>query len=331
MSPAIVEAAISEQDWQHAATAIRESRGVLLITHRNPDGDGIGAQLALYDALAGAGIPVSMHNRDGVPRLYRFLAGSERVSAGTHAPHLDDIDLIVSLDAGARSRLGMDDGFFAGRRLINLDHHASNTRFGDINLVDADACATGVLAHALIRHMGLSLSSRAAMAIYVTLLTDTHSFRLSTVTPGVLRLAGEMIEAGADPGLAARSVYEAQRPEGMDLLRRCLQTLKLRNGGRSAWLYVDQEMYAATGGDVEDTEGLIDYGRAIAGVEVSVFLRPEGNGAWKVSFRGKTTDVGALAASLGGGGHRYAAGCTLHGERDAILLRLQTEIDGLFR
>ena len=248
MSPAIVEAAISEQDWQHAATAIRESRGVLLITHRNPDGDGIGAQLALYDALAGAGIPVSMHNRDGVPRLYRFLAGSERVSAGTHAPHLDDIDLIVSLDAGARSRLGMDDGFFAGRRLINLDHHASNTRFGDINLVDADACATGVLAHALIRHMGLSLSSRAAMAIYVTLLTDTHSFRLSTVTPGVLRLAGEMIEAGAEPGLAARSVYEAQRPEGMDLLRRCLQTLKLRNGEVvRGWIeYYDKNMVRVT-------------------------------------------------------------------------------------
>ncbi len=326
MTPAVADA-----DWQQAATAIRESRGVLLITHRNPDGDGIGAQLALYDALADADIPVSMHNRDGVPRLYHFLAGADRVSAGKPVPHLDDIDLIVSLDAGARSRLGMDDGFFAGRRLINIDHHASNTRFGDINLVDAGACATGVLAHALIRHMHLSLSSRAAMAIYVTLLTDTHSFRLSTVTPEVLRLAAEMIEVGADPGLAARSIYEAQRYEGMDLLRRCLQTLALRNEGRSAWLCVDQGMYTATGGDVEDTEGLIDYGRAIAGVDVSVFLRPEGNGAWKVSFRGKATDVGALAASLGGGGHRYAAGCTLHGERDAVLLRLQTEIDGLFR
>jgi phosphoesterase RecJ-like protein len=320
-----------EPDWQGAASAIRESRGVLLITHRNPDGDGIGAQLALYDAFATAGIPVSMHNRDGVPRLYHFLAGSDQVSAGMHAPHLDGIDLIVSLDAGARSRLGMGDDFFAGRRLINIDHHASNTGFGDINLVDGGVCATGVLAHALIHHMGLPLSPRAAMAIYVTLLTDTHSFRLSTVTPEVLRLAAEVIEAGAEPGLAARKIYEAQRPEGLGLLRRCLQTLALRNGGRSAWLYVDQDMYAATGGDVEDTEGLIDYGRAIAGVEVSVFLRPEGEGAWKASFRGKTTDVGALAASLGGGGHHYAAGCTLYGERDAVLLRLQTEIDGLFR
>lgn len=330
MNPAIAGAAIPEQDWRQAAAAIRESRGVLLSTHRNPDGDGIGAQLALFDALSAAGIPVSMHNRDGVPRLYRFLAGADRVGAGAQAP-AEGIDLIVSLDAGARSRLGMDDGFFAGRRLINIDHHASNTRFGDIDLVDAGACATGVLAHALIRHMELPLSPAAAMALYVTLLTDTHSFRLSTVTPGVLRLAGELIEAGAEPGLAARHVYEAQRPEGMDLLRRCLQTLTLRNDGRTAWLYVDAAMYAATGADVEDTEGLIDYGRAIAGVEVAVFLRPEGDGAWKVSFRGKTTDVGALAAALGGGGHRYAAGCTLFGELDAVLLRLQTEIDGLFR
>jgi bifunctional oligoribonuclease and PAP phosphatase NrnA len=324
-------AAIAEAVWQQAEAAIRHSRGLLLITHRNPDGDGIGAQLALYDALTAAGMPVSMHNRDGIPRLYRFLAHSERVGAGAGCPEAGDIDLIISLDAGNRSRLGMDDALFAGKRLINLDHHASNTHFGDINLIDAGACSTGALAYALIRSMGLPVSPAVAMAVYVTLLTDTASFRLSTVTPVVHRLAAELIEAGAEPDVAARCIYASHRPERVALLRRCLETLTLRNEGRSAWLHVDEAMYADTGSDVEDTEGLIDYGRSIAGVEVAVFVRPDEPGIWKVSFRGKTTaDVGALAASLGGGGHRYASGCTLHGSLDVVLSRLQTAVDRLF-
>lgn len=324
-------AAIPAASWREAETAIRQSRGILLITHRNPDGDGIGAQLALYDAFTAAGIPVSMHNRDGIPRLYRFLTHSDRVGAGENCPVAGDIDLIISLDAGARSRLGMDDAFFAGKPLINIDHHASNTHFGDINLVDAEACSTGALAHDLIRHMALPLSRDAAMAVYVTLLTDTSSFRLSTTTPAVHRLAADLIDAGAEADVAARCIYASHRPERVDLLRRCLATLSLRNGGRSAWLYVDDAMYAASGSDVEDTEGLIDYGRSIAGVEVAVFVRPDEPGTWKASFRGKTTaDVSVLAASLGGGGHRYAAGCTLHGDLDEVLRRLQAEVDRLF-
>lgn len=331
MTIAIPEAPVSEQDWHQAAAMIRRSRGIVLITHRNPDGDGIGAQLALYDALAAAEIPVSMHNRDDVPRLYRFLAGAERIGSGERCPAVNGADLIISLDAGAIQRLGMDDAFFAGRRLINLDHHASNTCFGDINLVDASACSTGALAYALIRHMGLPLSANAAMAVYVTLLTDTASFRLSTVTPAVHRLAAELIDAGADPAVAARNIYASHRPERVALLRLCLATLALRNGGRSAWLHVDESMYAETGSDVEDTEGLIDYGRGIAGVEVAVFVRPDEPGYWKASFRSKeTVNVGALAASLGGGGHRYASGCTLQGSLDAVIRRLQTEVDRLF-
>jgi phosphoesterase RecJ-like protein len=321
----------ADPSWQEAAAAIRQSRGVLLITHRNPDGDGIGAQLALYDALSAAGIPVFMHNRDGIPRLYHFLAAADRIGGGAQCPVAGDVDLIVSLDAGSRQRLGMDDGLFAGKRLVNVDHHASNTRFGDINLVDAAACSTGAMAYALIRHMGLPLSSDVAMAVYVTLLTDTSSFRLSTVTPAVHRLAAELIELGAEPDVAARNIYASHRPERVALLRQCLATLALRNEGRSAWLYVDQAMYAATGSDVEDTEGLIDYGRSIAGVEVAVFLRPDGPHTWKASFRGKSTaDVGALAASLGGGGHRYASGCTLQGSLAEVMQRLQVQVDQLF-
>jgi len=299
--------------------AIRASRGILLTTHRNPDGDGIGSQLALYHALSSGGFPVSMHNRDTVPRIYEFLQDSELVSSGLDYS-AEGIDLIISLDAGARSRLGFDDRFFDGRKLAVIDHHASNTSFGDINVIDTSACSTGAIVYSLIQQMDLSLSPGAASALFVTLLTDTASFRSASATAEVHELAAELIRAGAESWPIARSVYEDRRLECYQLQVRCMQTLVLRNQGRSAWLYVDEEMYRDTGADGEDTEGLIDQARALSGVEVAVFIRPgDDASSWKVTFRGKyDADVSALAGSLGGGGHRHAAGCIMRGDFESI-------------
>jgi len=307
--------------------AIVNARGVLLTTHCSPDGDGIGSQLALYAALKSAGIAVRMHNRDGVPRIYRFLEGSGDVSMGSHAS-LDDIDLIISLDAGSRARLGFDDAFFAGRRLAVVDHHASNQRFGDLNLIDTSACATGALAYEMIRELDIPLSPASASALYVTLLTDTSSFRNASSTPEVHEMAASLIRAGAEPWPIARAVYEDRSRSSFDLQMRCMQSLEIKHQGRSAWMFVSDEMYRETGGDGEDTEGLIDLGRALSGVLIAVFMRPgDDDSEWKVTFRGKfDTDVGALAASLGGGGHFHAAGCTLQGDFIAIRSRVEALI-----
>ena len=300
-------------------TAIREASGILLTTHCNPDGDGIGSQLALFHALRAGGFRVFMHNRDGVPRIYRFLEGSEHVGSGAQVGD-GDFDLIVSLDAGSRLRLGFADDVFAGRKLVVIDHHATNECFGDLNLVDVSACATGAIVYEMIRRMGLPLSAAAANALYVTLLTDTTSFRNAGTTALAHRMAADLIDAGAEPWPLARAVYESRTRAGFDLQMRCMQTLELHDGGRSAWLFVDEAMYRETGSNSEDTEGLIDLARALDGVEVVVFMRPGEDGeSWKVTFRGKyDADVGALAASLGGGGHKHAAGCTMRGGFEEI-------------
>ena len=309
-------------------TAIRASRGILLTTHCNPDGDGIGSQLALYNALQAGGFPVRMHNRDGVPRIYRFLEGSSLVGRGKEVP-AQDVDLIISLDAGSRGRLGYDDSLFAGRKLAVIDHHASNSRFGDINVIDTMACSTGALVYQLIQLMDLSLSKDSASAIYVTLLTDTTSFHNASTTPEVHELAAALLRAGAEPWPIARSVYEDRSRACFELQVRCMQTLDLRHQGRSAWMHVDERMYKDTNSDGEDTEGLIDLGRAISGVEIAVFMRPgDEDHSWKVTFRGKfDTDVGALAVSLGGGGHRHAAGCTMQGDYDSIRNKVERAVE----
>ncbi len=309
-------------DWDKACEAIRGANGIMLTTHCNPDGDGIGSQIALYHALRYTGKNVYMHNRDSVPRIYHFLSGTDAVGEGEDFTQ-KGVDLIISLDAGSRARLGFPDLFFEGRTLLNIDHHTSNGRFGDINLLEINACSTGAIILEMIERLGLRLSTVSATAIYVTVLTDTSSFRNAATTADTFDLAAKLIRAGAEPWPIAREVYESQSREQLSLLLTCLGMVDLRNGGRSAWLHVNAAMYENTGGDVQDTEGIIEYARSLQGVEIAVFIRPEmcadRHVGWKVTFRGKyDIDVGALAVSLGGGGHHHAAGCTMHGTFEEV-------------
>ncbi|RMH62118.1 MAG: DHH family/DHHA1 domain protein, partial [Zetaproteobacteria bacterium] len=319
-----MRAMFADMDWSRAIEVLRCAQHVLLTTHRNPDGDGIGAQLALFHALRGMGKQVSMFNRDGVPRIYRFLVGANEIAAGDE-PVDHGADVVVSLDCGSARRLGVSAGFFTGATHINIDHHRSNQGFGDVRCVDARYCATGAMVADLLLAMNVPFTPEIASALYTSLLTDTGSFRLSNCTADVYRLAEALVRAGADPSYIARHVYEAMRPAALRLLGRCLQDMTLRDAGRSAWMVVTQSMFAEVGADVEDTEGLIDYARSVDGVEVAVLIREDldVSGCWKVSFRGKTyADVGSLAERLGGGGHRHAAGCQLRGTREEIAARL---------
>ena len=310
---------IKSTDWSGVAEALDCANGIVLITHKNPDSDGIGSQISLFHALNSMGKRVWMHNLDPVPRICRYLEGSDLVTSGNKFTHLDEVDTIVSLDCGAISRLQMPDDFFAGKTLINIDHHASNRSFGSVNVVDASYCATGAMIFDLLSFMNVELTPAMAAPLYVALMTDTASFRLSTVSADVFRLAAELVEAGADPAMASKAVYGSNSFARLDLLKLALDTLELQDGECSAWLHVTNEMYLQTGADTEDTEGFIDYGRGISGVAITVFIRPSSEGGWKLSFRGANSlDVGSLAADLGGGGHRYAAGCILYGTLDEV-------------
>jgi len=319
---------LNDINWQPVMDAITAADNIVLITHCNPDGDGIGSQQALYDALTSMGKSVSMHNFDGVPRIYAFLAHADQVQKGVWQSD-QPADLIIALDCGAKGRLGMSDAFYGDARLINIDHHASNNKFGDIDIVDARYCATGAMIFDLLIAMGIPLSTNSASAIYAAVLTDTASFRLSSATAAVYRMAADLIDAGAEPWPICVNIYESVPLAGLKILTACLDTLHLRDNKRSAWVHITRDMFEATGADVEDVEGLIDYARSIDGVEVAVFIRCDeaSEQRWKVSFRGKTTaNVGALASSLGGGGHTYAAGCLMRSLFDEVRVRVEQAV-----
>lgn len=318
------------EQWQPVVRQLKAAKHVMLTTHRSPDADGIGSQLALFHTLKAMGIPVSVCNRDEVPRICRYLPSSQQIQI-VESPDMQGVDTIVALDAGAKSRLGFAEGIFVGKTLINIDHHASNPLYGDINVVNADYCATGAMMFDLIQHLGQPLSKASAESIYAAVLTDTASFHLDRVNADVHRMTAELIEAGAEPAVAADAIYDSQPLARLTLLTLALQTLAIKHGGRSAWMHVDQTMLDETGAALEDTEGFIDVSRSVDGVEVVVFIRPESEKRWKVSFRGKAgCDVGAVATKLGGGGHKYASGCSVMGNLDEVYAKVSLVVNHVF-
>ncbi|MDQ7058445.1 MAG: bifunctional oligoribonuclease/PAP phosphatase NrnA [Ghiorsea sp.] len=319
-----------EQDWKAVVAQLTAAKHIMLTTHRNPDADGIGSQIALYHVLKNMGKTVIMFNRDVVPRICRYLPQSDAIQVG-ETPDMTDIDTVVALDAGAFSRLGFPETLFKNCCLMNIDHHASNPSYADINVVNADYCATGAMMFDLIQHLGQPLSKPSAVAMYAAVLTDTASFHLDRVNADVHRMTAELIEAGAEPAVAADAIYDSQPLARLTLLTLALQNLAIEHDGRSAWMHVTQAMLDETGAENEDTEGFIDVSRSVQGVEIVVFIRPESDTRWKVSFRGKDgRDVGEVAANLGGGGHRYASGCAVLGSLEEVYTKVRTVVDAVY-
>lgn len=315
-------------DWEAINQILGDAQHIHLITHRLPDSDGIGSQIALYHALQQRGQSVIMHNYDPVPRICQYLVGAECITNGQDVPAGSAVDVVVSLDAGSFARLHMPDSLHQHATLINIDHHASNTRFGAINAIDQRYCATGAMIFDLLKVMNIPLSPAMAQAMYAAILTDTSAFRNSSVDANVHRMVATLIDAGADVALAAEHAYASHKIERFNLLKEALDTLTLSNKQRVAWMHLDDGMFTRAQCSVEDSEGFIDYARSIGVVDVTVLMCQLNKACWKVTFRGKRgINVGALATKLGGGGHRYAAGCTLEGSELDVRCRLQEAVN----
>jgi phosphoesterase RecJ-like protein len=322
------------RDWKpaenlpRAVEALRAANSVLLTMHRGPDGDALGSALALGCALREMGRDVVVYNPDELPYNFRFLAGADSVQKSL-APDAA-FDVTVATDAGSVDRLGPDVPPPPRRgMLVNLDHHVTTEPFGDVNYVDPSAASVGILAYKIIHGLGHPLSRDAAECIYASILADTGCFRYSSTDPECLRIAAELLERGVDPWEMTVRVYEQQPLARMRLLAEVLGTLELSAGGKLATITITRDMVARTGTHLDLTDGFINYGRSIDGVEVAAALREPENGSksWRVSFRSRgNVDVAAIAQKLGGGGHRNAAGCSVEGDRESVRDRIASEI-----
>lgn len=296
---------------------IRSNSSFLLTSHEGPDGDAVGSTLALASFLRKIGKDVTVHFKDPVPDLYAFLPGCDSA-----LPYIPDrsFDVAFVLDIGELRRAGsVFCNFKQFATLINLDHHLSCDNFGTHNLIDSNAAATGVLVYRIVSAFGYQLDPETAICLYVSIITDTGSFRYSNANREAFTIAGEMIDCGVNAWNVAEQLYENQPQKRLQLLGCCLPTLEIIKGGLAASVTVTLDMYAATNAGAELTDGFVNYPRSIRGVEVAIFFRQLEERKFKIGFRSKgKVNVAAFSAEMGGGGHHNAAGCTLDGTLDEV-------------
>jgi phosphoesterase RecJ-like protein len=299
-------------DLDAVVDAIRGHERFVLTTHENPDGDALGSLLATklaFDQLGKDSVMV-LYGDAPLPGEYQFMPLAE---LGSRWP--DDVSerVLVALDCANESRIADPDILGRVPFTINIDHHHDNTRFGDLNLVVADASSTGEIVRDLFRELDVELTPEIAEALYIALVTDTGRFQYTNTTPKAYRLAAELREAGVDIHRVFQHVWESVPLAKGKLLARALERAQVYEGGAIVVSHLLRTDFAEVGAAEAYSEGIIDWLRAVEGAEMAVLIRepPRRDGPTRrVSLRASIDelDVSAIARKSGGGGHRQAAG-----------------------
>ena len=293
--------------------AIRAHDRFLVTTHENPDGDALGSLLASHLALRRSARTASCSSP--APRRCRASTASCRSSELCRELPDDAAErTLLAVDCANESRLGADAAaLHSAPFTINVDHHHDNSRFGDVNLVDAAASSTGEVLRDVFGELGLELTPELAEPLYVALVTDTGRFQYANTTPKALRLAAELVEAGADVHKVFQGVYESVQFAKLKLLARALERAQVYEGGGLVVSYLLRDDFAEVGAVEPYSEGIIDFLRAVEGADMAALIREPprgGSPARRISLRAShdELDVSAIARAAGGGGHRQAAG-----------------------
>jgi phosphoesterase RecJ-like protein len=309
---------------QKIVDAVRTRQHFVLSSHSRPDGDSIGSQLAMAYTLRALGKNAVVVNADPAPPPLMAFPGVPEIVI---APAVEGtFDAAIIMECGDLARTGVTglDRFF----VVNIDHHPGNTGYGQINWFDAKAAACGEMVFDLVRALGVPLSLEIATHIYLAILTDTGSFHYSSISPRTFDICRETLEAGVDPVLVARNVYDSNNMGRLKLFGAVLSAMQIDQSGRIAIVYLDHEMARAAGGTYEDTEGLINLPLTVKEIQAVVFFKQDEGDQYRVSMRSKgLIDIGAVAKEFGGGGHKNAAGCTVTGPVDALQKQFVEKIE----
>jgi phosphoesterase RecJ-like protein len=298
-------------DLAAVADAIRDHDRFVITTHENPDGDALGSLLASKLALEQLGKDTVMvlHGDAPLPNEYAFMQLGDLQRRWP-----DDVSerVLLAVDCANESRIADPEVLGRVPLSIDVDHHHDNTRFGRINLIVADASSTGEVLRDLFHELNVELTPDIAEALYIALVTDTGRFQYTNTTPKALRLAAELVEAGADVHRVFQGVYESVQFAKLKLLARALERANVYEGGRIVVSYLLRTDFAEVGAAEPYSEGIIDFLRGVEGADMAVLIRepPRLDGpSRRVSLRASIDelDVSAIARKSGGGGHRQAS------------------------
>jgi phosphoesterase RecJ-like protein len=306
-----------------------ESKHRFLITgHARPDGDSIGSSLALYWGLRALHKDVVVVMRDPIPPAYQELPGAGEVQTRPAIDELYDAAFVIECSNLDRPGLpGLEKQF-----IVNIDHHTTTALFGHINWIDPTAAAVGEMIYNLCKALGININQPIAECVYAALLSDTGSFHYANTTERTFKIASELVRRGARPAHVARALYESHSFGKVKLLGHVLSTLRRDATGRVAWVTMTREMMEAADATEDDLEGIVNHPLSIRDVEAAVFFKEIRPGHFRISLRSKgNVDVSKIAEHFGGGGHKYASGCTVIGTQDSVENRVLSSLQSALR
>lgn len=298
---------------------INESQTIAIGGHIRPDGDCVGSELGLALALRKLGKDVYCWNEDPVPYKYDFL-DPEKLFKKPNGK-VKEFDLVITVDCASYDRLGIVAEAVKNRKcLINIDHHLSNTRYGDLNWISAREASTGELIFRLLQAAKWPITPAIADCLFTAVSTDTGSFQYPTTKPVTYHTAGELVRLGANLDTICQEVYQSYSLSRVRLLQHVYSHFHLAHDNQIAWLWLKQKDFARTGADRSDTEGLIDHIRAIQPVVIAAVFEEVGPDLIRISLRSKSPkiNVSEILGQFGGGGHAAAAGARIEGNCSAV-------------
>jgi phosphoesterase RecJ-like protein len=314
-------------NWQKVLCLLREEDRFVVAAHNNPDGDALGSTAALGWILEALGKQYWLYNASPLPARFSWICLPQPLHNRPPDWAAWDPEWYFLLDCGDVRRIGPDATIqFPAHRVVNIDHHASNLGFGGMNLVVPSRSSVGEIIGTLAMDLDIPLRGPLGEAVYLAMVTDTGSFSFENTASESLELAAEIIRQGLNPGVFNARLQNQWRLNRLHLMGEVLRRTRLFSNERIGLITISAGDQEQTGATIEDCDDMVDYVRRVKGIKVAVSLREDGPKKIKFSLRSfGNTDVGAMAAAVGGGGHKNASGGELHSsleEAQAFLVRL---------
>lgn len=291
---------------------IQRTKSFYVLSHMQPDGDSIGSLLAMGEVLQVMGKDVKLFMPGQIPRRYAFLKGSDQIAYQDLVGNKDVVAIV--LDSSDLDRLGyFKANILQSHQIINIDHHITNQHFGNLNLVDPAASATGEIIFDIIKDLQVALTESIAEALYVAISTDTGSFKYDNTTAKTHLVIAALLEYNLSPALLSQRMFDERPLSFYVLLKEALSSIEIYDNRKIAVMTLGKDIRERTGAMNDDLEGIVNFARNIEGVELGILFYIESQEEVKVGFRSRTVDVSVLAGKLNGGGHPRAAGCRILG------------------
>ena len=308
---------------------IKNKNNIGIVSHNSPDGDCFGSQIALGYALKKVNKNITFFNEGPIPDFLSFMTSENNFLKREEMKNTPE--LLIFVDCAEPQRTGFTNLLSLENKettVVNIDHHVSNTMFGDLNIIDANAAATAEIIYELILSLGISLDNRIASQLYYAISMDTGSFLYDNITAKTFAISSQLIAEGADIQKLRTEYYENISLSRVELLRYSLENLKFSKDKKLAWVYIADSINRKLGLTAEDSEGVINYLKSISGIEVALLIKELPDSSIKLSLRSRGDfDVNYYANSYGGGGHKKAAGCTITAPKKDTILNLVADLE----